>query len=594
MNKKLSLIVCGILISVSLCCAQGSNSLTNSKSVETNSELTTEEKPTSVVRFLRKAIVRFHEQDNIAKVIEYCGYLLDKQGFTPEYYYYLGNSYYQAREFILAEANLKQVPKTDKHYGLALLQLAEIQKTFGKYPEAKKYLEQITNSKSDSALLPIKDRAIDGLPFTMQLAKEPATAILYKATQINHPYSDLAAALLDSIHLLHTYIVEDSSVSEEQGKRIFSNTRLSESVLVNDEWADTKDLDGFKSDFNRFVNGNFDAEINTLFLTKITEGDKKGQKFELFTSKLDGQKFRKPRKMSREFNPKKSQNLHPSVSTLKFRGIKTKVLFFTSNRSGGFGGKDIWYSLYNQKTKKWQNPVNAGAYVNTAGNEITPSFDSTLEILYFSSDYHIGLGGYDVFQVKWEETGFYPAKNMGVPINSGYDDHYFTRIPGTREGFLSSNRPNTGAINTCCDDIFQFSIVNLKGEVVMPSKKTEERGYKPVLTLYFQTNDNELSPSQKRSLDSLSFDLLVNSHKTVLVKGHTDDVGSQSYNLTLSEKRAQNVYEYLKGRKVEVHRMLKAAVEMREPAIPYEKLSGDPLENARKYNRRVEIFMISL
>jgi outer membrane protein OmpA-like peptidoglycan-associated protein len=127
----------------------------------------------------------------------------------------------------------------------------------------------------------------------------------------------------------------------------------------------------------------------------------------------------------------------------------------------------------------------------------------------------------------------------------------------------------------------------------MPTKRTEERGYKPVLTLYFPTNNNELSKAQIRQLDSLSFDLIVNSHKTVFVKGHTDDVGSKSYNLSLSEKRAQVVYDYLVKRQVEVHRMLKAAVEMREPAIPYEQLSADALENARKYNRRVEIFMIS-
>jgi len=580
------------LLSVGFSCAQSGITTTLSNRSDTKVEPKAEEKPTRVVRYLRKQIVKFYEQENIAKVIEYSGYLTNKQGFTPEFYYYLGNSYLKAREFLLAEANLKQVPKSDKHYALALLQLAEIQKTFGKYSEAKKYLEQIGNSKSDSVLLPFRDRELDGLPFTIQLAKEPATAILYKATQINHPYSDLAASLIDSTHLLYTYVVEDSAVSEEQGKRVFSNTRLSEAVLVNDEWADTKDLDGFQSDFNRYVNGNFDSETNTLFLTRVAEGNK-GQKFTLYTSKLEGQKFRKPIKMSAEFNPSNTQNQHPHISIVKLRGVKTKVLFFTSNRKGGYGGKDIWYALFNEKNKKWQSPVNAGSYINTAGNEITPSFDSTLEILYFSSDYHIGLGGYDVFQVKWEETGFYPSKNMGVPINSGYDDNYFTRIPGTREGFLSSNRPDAGTKNTCCDDIFQFSIVNLKGEVVMPSKKTEDRGYKPVLTLYFQTNEKELSSAQIRSLDSLSFDLLVNSHKTVLVKGHTDDVGSQSYNLTLSEKRAQVVYDYLKVRKVEVHRMLKAAVEMREPAIPYEKLSADALDNARKYNRRVEIFMIS-
>lgn len=552
-------------------------------------------KSSRVIRYLRREILRFHRQENISKVIEYCGYLSQKEGFTPEFYYYLGDSYLQAREFVLAERELKKVPKTDPNYNQALFRLADIEKTFGHFSESKKYLELIGKSGSDTALsklIPLRDRALDGLPYSQQLTKEPPIAVLYKITQINHPYSDISPTLLDSSHLIYTHVVDDSAVSEEQGKRIFSNTRLSEAIVVNGEWADSKDLSGFEGDFNRFVNGSFDYETSTLYLTRVEEGVKRKYN-SLYYSKLEGSKFRTPKKMGKFFNPNGSQNQHPFVSELTLRGVKTKVMFFTSNRPGGYGGKDIWYSLFDSKAKKWLKPVNAGNYINTIGNEITPSFDSTLQVLYFSSDYQIGLGGYDVFQVKWDVSGFYPAKNMGRPINSGYDDHYFYRIPGTREGLISSNRPDEGSNNTCCHDLFQVSIVNLKGEIIMPTKRTEERGYKPVLTLYFPTNTNELTKAQIRQLDSLSFDILVNSHKTVLLKGHTDDVGSKSYNLTLSEKRAQVVFDYLSKKKVEGHRMLKAAVEMREPAIPYEQLSGDALENARNYNRRVEIFMIS-
>jgi hypothetical protein len=118
---------------------------------------------------------------------------------------------------------------------------------------------------------------------------------------------------------------------------------------------------------------------------------------------------------------------------LSFNG---KAMYFSSNRPGGFGGFDIYVSYL--KDDNWSVPQNLGENVNTSGNEITPYFDG--EELYFSSDYHKGLGGFDCFVSKVVEGQWALAENLGKGINSPADDYYL--VPDKRPGnyYFTSNR----------------------------------------------------------------------------------------------------------------------------------------------------------
>ena len=112
------------------------------------------------------------------------------------------------------------------------------------------------------------------------------------------------------------------------------------------------------------------------------------------------------------------------------------ALYFSSNRQGGFGGYDL-YVCY-KKDGEWTAPENLGAEVNTVGNEITPFYDGVN--LYFASNYHAGLGGYDLFKsevVMGEWT--YPL-NLGNGINSPGDDYYPSLKQGDQTLYFSSNR----------------------------------------------------------------------------------------------------------------------------------------------------------
>jgi len=122
---------------------------------------------------------------------------------------------------------------------------------------------------------------------------------------------------------------------------------------------------------------------------------------------------------------------HPALSS------DGKIMFFVSDREGGKGQLDIWYS---RKTgDMWSTPVNAGEKINTPFNEVKPSLteDGTL---YFSSTGNTGFGGYDIFRSRGEIGNWNEPENMGSPINSSYDDMgIIWALPDT-VGFFNSNR----------------------------------------------------------------------------------------------------------------------------------------------------------
>lgn len=135
---------------------------------------------------------------------------------------------------------------------------------------------------------------------------------------------------------------------------------------------------------------------------------------------------------------------HPALSP------DGSTLYFVSDMPGGQGGKDIWKAEKSGGTFK--NPVNLGPVVNTPGDEMFPYVRDNGE-LYFSSNYHPGLGGFDLFHAKKDDAGSWTIENMGYPMNSSFDDFGIAFINGRNEGMFSSNRKGSRS-----DDIYSFYV----------------------------------------------------------------------------------------------------------------------------------------
>ncbi len=134
------------------------------------------------------------------------------------------------------------------------------------------------------------------------------------------------------------------------------------------------------------------------------------------------------------------------------------VIFFSANIEGGSGGYDIYYATKNNDG--FATPINLGSVVNTSDDEVSPYYiDGTL---YFSSDGHPSMGGYDIFYSSWNGSGWSAAENMGFVYNSPQDDLDFTLNRDGTGGYLVSNRVHKKKkrlkSKTCCDDIYAFNI----------------------------------------------------------------------------------------------------------------------------------------
>ena len=131
------------------------------------------------------------------------------------------------------------------------------------------------------------------------------------------------------------------------------------------------------------------------------------------------------------------------------------VLFFVSDRDGGFGKMDIWTATETE-AGIFSEPTVLPQNINTKGIEESPFYDKNSGLLYFSSDWHYGFGGVDVFKVALNLENANP-KNLGLPYNSSANDLYF-KYTDADKGFFSSNR--TGAMKlrgvACCYDAFSF------------------------------------------------------------------------------------------------------------------------------------------
>lgn len=161
------------------------------------------------------------------------------------------------------------------------------------------------------------------------------------------------------------------------------------------------------------------------------------------------------------FNSDEYSVLHPALSP------SGKRLYFASDMPGGFGGMDVYYS--EKENGRWNPPVNLGPNVNNEGHQAFPFVGPDARI-YFASDGHVGLGGYDIYYTT-EKAAFEFAlpENLGAPLNSTADDHSILVLEEGNFGYFSSNR--TGGVGK--DDIYSFVRTGIPVEVLVIDADTK-------------------------------------------------------------------------------------------------------------------------
>lgn len=145
-----------------------------------------------------------------------------------------------------------------------------------------------------------------------------------------------------------------------------------------------------------------------------------------------------------------------------------RTLYFASDREGGLGGADIYMSRLT--AAGWSTPVNVGAPINTKEDDLTPTIAPDGKALFFASKGHGGLGGFDLFIATGPDASggtWSKIENLGTPINSEYDEHYFVSIPNSQNSYFSSSRAGSLDIYTAFPNPFPpEALVTVSGQVV--------------------------------------------------------------------------------------------------------------------------------
>jgi len=426
-------------------------------------------------------------------------------------------------------------------------------------------------------------------------------------------------------------------------------------VKVNNQWQKAENLGAPVNTVENEGAACFSPDGNWVYFTACNRSREGG--CDIWFSRRENGKWIDPQPV-----PNINSRFYESYPCLSPDG---NVLYFSSAREGGSGGADIWFST--KVNNVWQRPENLGKTINSPGNEYAPFLHADGQTFYFSSDFHLGFGGMDLFLSRKNGSNFGTPVNLGYPINTNGDEtNIFVNTAGNK-AFMNSSRAGGKGKN----DIYQFDLDpkikpilstfvrgvvsdaktqnKLDAEVIfidLESKDTVrkvstaavdgkfllslssgkryaasvkkngylfnsqnfdlkemtgdqyfdlnillspiEKGSIMVLkNVFYQTNSYELTPDSYVELEQTARFLLENPKIVVEISGHTDDVGDNQYNQTLSEKRANSVRDYLITKGLPKNRILAKGYGETKPMVPNEN------DRNRALNRRTEMTIVS-
>jgi hypothetical protein len=380
-----------------------------------------------------------------------------------------------------------------KQYPDCSFWLANIKKTQGKYKEAKslfdKYAKKNKKKKNDYYVLKaIQEVAACDYAQLLMASPDKSITIIHLDSMVNSKVSEYAPIQMDS--LLYFSSLRDGK--DRDKKNSVNYNKIYTAVQDSIKWQKAKELDTlFNKDGIHNANTAFNVDFTRVYITRCNQINSTEFMCEIYSSEFKAGHWTPLVKLPSPINLNGYTNTQPAIGFLG----EEEVLFFASNRPGGQGKMDIWYSKVN-KDGSFEKSVNAGKKVNSMDDEITPFYCKPCQELFFSSTWHKGLGGFDIFNSEYKNNEFGEPKNMGVPINSAYNDIYFSINSKKTEAFLSSNRIGSyfEEKESCCNDIYSFNIKVPKQDE--PPKKidstkvfvTQMKLLVP-LTLYFHNDE---------------------------------------------------------------------------------------------------------
>lgn len=298
--------------------------------------------------------------------------------------------------------------------------------------EYKTHISKLTG-KEDGPMIKQTKKLISECEIAIEMVKEPIRVWVDNlGPNINSKFAEYAGVISadESSIVFVSRRPEDLNMDKANDNKYYENIYISQkdeagkwmpAKLISPE-INVKDHDavsGMSPDGTKlFVYYNSGSDMGNLYLSELKEG-----------------KWTKPEDLGKNINDKKSWDTGASLS---FDG---KRLYFVSDKEGTTGGRDIWYSDWDEEKQKWGESVNLGAPINTEYDEVGVFIHPDGKTMYFSSNGHKGMGGFDIYSSEIQEDGTWTTpKNIGYPVSTPDNDQFLTISASGIHGYYSSFR----------------------------------------------------------------------------------------------------------------------------------------------------------
>jgi tetratricopeptide (TPR) repeat protein len=384
---------------------------------------------------------------------------------------------YYAKVYAKEEARL--YPMSLLNWGLMLKQTGDYTNALTVFKLAKKVY-----SKDKKGYAYLKSRQeVAACIWAVDAQKDSSfVTISALSTNVNSKNAEFGHLIHDN-KLIFSSLRADSISAQEEVYGQNYHTHIFRAEKNGKEFKESERLDDLFYENLNTGNGTFSLDGKRFYFS-LCEKNAATYRCKIMVAKYENGRWSAIDSLGHIINQPETTTTQPSIGKVN----NEEWLFFSSNRSDAVGGMDIYYSVI-QNGNQFSNVKNLKE-INTIGDEVTPFFDSEKQLLYFSSNFHQGLGGFDVFQSSYEQTAFREPTNLGVPVNSPANDlYYFTDsdtayVSSNRVGSLFSKNP------TCCSDIY---VIHPKVHEVLtvPELKEEtlaELNARLPVTLYFHND----------------------------------------------------------------------------------------------------------
>lgn len=374
--------------------------------------------------------------------------------------YMTGSLYLQTTNKDKATKYLLRTYQIDPSYKFNLLYMIAQGYQFGYdfdtatdyYNQYKRKLEENTGYKgADKTSMNEVERRIYECENGKKYKQNPANySIVNVGTEINSESWDYAPVVnADETVMVFTTRRQDGNLNEN----VFDDNFYYEDIFIskksNGKWGQAQNIGSVINTKYHDSNLGFSPDGKTLYLYS-DEGN--GDIY--YSNLLAEDTWSTPVEIGDNINSEGYNEKSVSQSA------DGNVLFFVSNRPGGYGGFDIYYSIKNKKGE-WGVSKNIGDEINTQFDDDGPFIQADGKTLYFSSRGHDGMGGYDIYKTTYDslKESWSAPENLGYPLNSPDDDIYFVMTEDGETGYYASVRDDGMGYN----DIYRVT-VNKSGE----------------------------------------------------------------------------------------------------------------------------------